>query len=230
MGKELAEIGAVKIADDVLARIAALAALEVDGVSAMAGNYTSDVLEKVSRKNLAKGAKVVVGQTQVKVDLALMMSYGYNIPATCQQAQTQIFQSERRMMNRSLLREQVFKLLFRVEFNPMEEMPEQEELFTSTSDDDFSKQDADYIREKYEKIAEKLDDIDKAINEKTKGWDTERMAKVELTIIRLAVYEIKHDESVPTGVAINEAVELAKKFGQDGSPAFVNGVLAKFAE
>ena len=133
-------------------------------------------------------------------------------------------------MNRSLLREQVFKLLFRVEFNPMEEMPEQEELFTSTSDDDFSKQDADYIRKKYEKIAEKLDDIDKAINEKTKGWDTERMAKVELTIIRLAVYEIKHDESVPTGVAINEAVELAKKFGQDGSPAFVNGVLAKFAE
>ena len=134
------------------------------------------------------------------------------------------------MMNRSLLREQVFKLLFRVEFNPMEEMPEQEELFTSTSDDDFSKQDADYIREKYEKIAEKLDDIDKAINEKTKGWDTDRMAKVELTIIRLAVYEIKHDDSVPTGVAINEAVELAKKFGQDGSPAFVNGVLAKFAQ
>jgi len=90
MGKELAEIGAVKIADDVLARIAALAALEVDGVSAMAGNYTSDVLEKVSRKNLAKGSKVIVGQTQVKVDLALMMSYGYNIPATCQQAQTRV--------------------------------------------------------------------------------------------------------------------------------------------
>ena len=90
MGKELAQIGAVKIADDVLARIAALAALEVDGVSEMAGNYTSDVLEKVSRKNLAKGAKVVVGQTQVKVDLALMMSYGYNIPDTCQQAQTRV--------------------------------------------------------------------------------------------------------------------------------------------
>ena len=132
-------------------------------------------------------------------------------------------------MNRSLLREQVFKLLFRVEFNPMEEMPEQEELFTSTSDDDFSKQDADYIREKYEKIAEKLDDIDKAINEKTKGWDTERMAKVDLTIIRLAIFEIKFDEDIPTGVAINEAVELAKKFGQDGSASFVNGVLAKFA-
>ena len=134
------------------------------------------------------------------------------------------------MMNRSLLREQVFKLLFRVEFNSMEEMSEQEELFTSSVDNDFSTADADYIRDKYEKIAEKLEDIDKAINDKTKGWDTARMAKVDLTIIRLAVYEIQYDETVPTGVAINEAVELAKKFGQDGSPAFVNGVLAKFAE
>ena len=133
-------------------------------------------------------------------------------------------------MNRSLLREQVFKLLFRVEFNSKEEMPEQEELFTTVGDNEFSKTDADYIRDKYEKIAEKLDDIDKAINDKTKGWDTARMAKVDLTIIRLAVYEIQYDETVPTGVAINEAVELAKKFGQDGSPAFVNGVLAKFAE
>ena len=90
MGKEIAEVGSVKIADDVVARIAALAALEVDGVSAMAGNYTSDVLEKVSRKNLAEGAKVLVGQAEVKVDLALMMAYGYNIPATCQQAQTRV--------------------------------------------------------------------------------------------------------------------------------------------
>lgn len=58
---------------------------------------------------------------------------------------------------------------------------------------------------------------------------TERMGKVELTILRLAVFEILHDETVPASVAINEAVELAKKFGQDESPAFVNGVLAKFA-
>ena len=133
-------------------------------------------------------------------------------------------------MNRTELREQIFQLLFRVEFNTPEEMSEQEELFTTTSDHDFSKADADYIRDKYEKIAEKLPEIDAAINEKTEGWNTDRMAKVELTIIRLAVYEIKFDESVPTGVAINEAVELAKKFGQDGSPAFVNGVLAKFAQ
>ena len=133
-------------------------------------------------------------------------------------------------MNRTELREQIFQLLFRVEFNTKEEMMEQEELFTTEGDLDFSKSDADYIRDKYEKIADKLEEIDKAINEKAVGWDTSRMAKVDLTIIRLAVYEIQFDESVPTGVAINEAVELAKKFGQDGSPAFVNGVLAKFAQ
>ena len=133
-------------------------------------------------------------------------------------------------MNRSELREQVFKLLFRVEFNPMEEMSEQEEFFTTISDEEFSTKDADYIRDKYEKIAEKLPEIDEAINEKTEGWNTSRIAKVDLTILRLAVYEIRYDESVPTGVAINEAVELAKKFGQESSPSFVNGVLAKFAQ
>ena len=133
-------------------------------------------------------------------------------------------------MNRTELREQVFKLLFRVEFNPMEDMSEQEELFTTTSDKEFSTADADYIREKYENIASKLPEIDEAINKETTGWNTSRIAKVDLTILRLAIYEIKYDESVPTGVAINEAVELAKKYGQDGSPAFVNGVLAKFAQ
>ncbi len=90
MAKDVKDVGTVKIADDVVARIAALAALEVDGVSAMAGNYTSDVIEKVSRMNLTKGAKVVVGGNEVKVDLALMMAYGFNIPATCQQAQTRV--------------------------------------------------------------------------------------------------------------------------------------------
>ncbi len=134
-------------------------------------------------------------------------------------------------MTRSELREQVFKLLFRVEFNSMDEMAEQEELFPITEDEqEFLTKDTDYIRDKYEKIAEKLPEIDEAINKETTGWNTGRIAKVDLAIIRLAVYEIKYDDTVPTGVAINEAVELAKKYGQDGSPSFINGVLAKFAQ
>lgn len=132
-------------------------------------------------------------------------------------------------MNRRELREQIFKLLFRVEFNNKEEMQEQCDLFFEDEENAASDQDAAYIREKYGKVAEKLPEIDGMINETAKGWSSDRMGKVDLTIIRLAVFEIRFDEEVPTGVAINEAVELAKKFGQEGSAGFVNGILAKFA-
>ena len=133
-------------------------------------------------------------------------------------------------MNRRSLREQVFKLLFRVEFNSKEEMEEQCRLFLEHEDVEMAEQDADHIVSKYTAIHEKLEEIDNLINEKAKGWSTDRMGKVDLTIIRLAVYEMKYDDTIPEGVAINEAVELAKKFGQDESAGFINGVLAKFAE
>ena len=133
-------------------------------------------------------------------------------------------------MNRRSLREQVFKLLFRVEFNEKDEMEEQCRLFLEHEDVEMSEKDADYIVGKYTAIQEKLEEIDTMINEKAKGWSTSRMGKVDLTIIRLAVYEMKYDDTVPESVAINEAVELAKTFGLDESSGFVNGVLAKFAE
>ena len=76
-------------------------------------------------------------------------------------------------------------------------------------------------------IAKKVPEIDESINQIATGWKTGRMGKAELTILRLAVYEMKYDDEIPVGVAINEAVELAKKFGSDDSPAFVNGILAK---
>ena len=84
-----------------------------------------------------------------------------------------------------------------------------------------------YIFEKVEKISEKIEEIDAKINEVSEGWKTGRMGKVDLTLIRLAVYEMLYEEDVPAKVAINEAVELAKQYGTDNSPSFVNGVLAK---
>ncbi|MCR5177829.1 MAG: transcription antitermination factor NusB [Lachnospiraceae bacterium] len=132
-------------------------------------------------------------------------------------------------MRRSELREQIFYLLFRIPFIEPGEMERQEALFFSERDKPLSEKDEAFIRERYEKIQEKLPDIDDAINRETVGWDTGRMGKVDLAIIRLAVYEIKYDDTVPVGVAINEAVELAKKYGQEESSSFVNGVLAKFA-
>ena len=133
-------------------------------------------------------------------------------------------------MSRRELREQIFKLLFRIEFNSDEEMKAQWELFFDSPDEVFSPEDEKYIKDKYDQIYSRIEDIDRLINEKAKGWDSDRMGKVELTIIRLGVYEIMYDDDVPESVAINEAVELAKKFGQDKSHGFVNAVLAKFAQ
>ncbi len=131
-------------------------------------------------------------------------------------------------MSRRELREQLFKLLFRIEFNAEEEMPQQEEFFLE-EEEIVRENDRKQLDAKFHNILEKITDIDRELNDKVSGWDTSRMGKVDLTILRLAVYEIEYDEDIPTGVAINEAVELAKKFGQDSSASFVNGVLAKFA-
>ena len=92
----------------------------------------------------------------------------------------------------------------------------------------LSKTEERKVRERFDAVAEVLHAIDSKLSEKTEGWSLERIGKVELAILRLAVYELLYDAAVPEAVAINEAVELAKRFGQEGAPSFVNGVLAKF--
>ena len=86
------------------------------------------------------------------------------------------------------------------------------------------------ITDRTKKIEEKLPEVDGKIEELCVGWKKERIGKVELTILRLAVYEALFDDDVPTNVAINEAVELAKKYGGDDSPSFVNGILGKLVK
>lgn len=140
-------------------------------------------------------------------------------------------------MKRSEQREAIFKLLFMALFNEQEEMPEKMEFYLDTMEDDSEEEneliptagEAAYIKEKYQLIQEKIPEIDELLNANSKGWKTNRMSKVDLTILRLAVYEVKFDDRVPTGVAINEAVEIAKRFGGDESASFINGILGKIA-
>ncbi len=131
-------------------------------------------------------------------------------------------------MTRSKLREHIFKALFQAEFYSREEMPEQLGLYLEELMP-LSEEDEAYIRLKTTDILEKLPDIDKSIDSKSSGWKTDRIGKVELTILRLAVYELLYDEDIPKGVAIDQAVELSKVFAGEQASAFVNGVLAKFA-
>jgi len=142
-------------------------------------------------------------------------------------------------MTRSLVRECIFKLVFRLEFNSLDEIPEQVRLFFEDSvvdeegpmpGSEIPGDDADYIRGKFESICSKLPEIDEKISSSSKGWSIERIGKVELSVLRLGIYEMLYDEDIPVGVAIDEAVELAKKYGQDGASSFVNGILASLAK
>lgn len=132
-------------------------------------------------------------------------------------------------MKRRELREHIFELLFRIEFNNPDDMPEQLRLFFADMEE-LEEKDQIYMEEKYTHIVEKLPELDREIEKTAKSWRISRMGKVDLTILRLAVYEMGFDEDVPVGVAINEAVELSKKFGGDDSPAFVNGILGKIGK
>lgn len=131
-------------------------------------------------------------------------------------------------MRQRELREHVFKLLFMTEFNTQEEMPEQLSLYFDGFEE-LTEKNQKSMQEKYSHVLSHLEEIDELLNETSKGWKTKRMSRVDLTALRLAVYEIKYDDSVPVGVAINEAVELAKCFGGETSGSFVNGILGKIA-
>ena len=147
-------------------------------------------------------------------------------------------------MTRRELREHCFKMLFSVDFYTTgeEAKAQMEQYFQSPEEDDtasdgtlqvvhkvdIGEKDQEYLRERTSRIVDLVDEIDKKIDEVAAGKKTKRMGKVELAILRLAVYEMLYDNTIPEKVSVNEAVELAKKFGGNESPAFVNGVLAKF--
>lgn len=138
-------------------------------------------------------------------------------------------------MTRRELRENTFKMLFRKEFYETEELMQQIALCEETpydveeSDENvlLTEEEKEVVAKRLQDVLAHVEEIDALLDEVSMGWKVSRMSKVDLTIMRLACYEMKLDDDIPVGVAINEAVELAKKYGGDDSPSFVNGVLAK---
>ena len=141
-------------------------------------------------------------------------------------------------MTRREIRDKIFKIVFVVEFNTPDEMQEQIDLAFDTDmpgeeEDDpmlyapVSDRDRSYITDKVMDILSKKEDIDKTISEISDGWKLPRIGKEELAILRLGVYEVVYDETIPEKVAINEAVELAKKYCDVSASKFVNALLAK---
>ncbi|MCR5584625.1 MAG: transcription antitermination factor NusB [Lachnospiraceae bacterium] len=126
-------------------------------------------------------------------------------------------------------RVKLFQLVFDCSFYENEDIPEQMDLFRRlqmASEQETFKA----VEEKAQKILSKLGEIDVILTKASTGWPLGRLGKAELTIMRVAAFEILYDDSVPAGVAINEAVELSKTYGNDSAPSFVNAVLAKLVK
>jgi len=131
-------------------------------------------------------------------------------------------------MSRTSARKNAFYLVFQHDFVGAEGMDEAKDIFFSENEE-LDENDKVYIDKAVNGTLNNINEIDEIISSYAKGWSVKRMPKVDLAILRLAVYELKFDKSAPVGVVINEAVELAKKYSADSSPSFINGVLGKIA-
>ncbi len=128
-------------------------------------------------------------------------------------------------MNRTAMRELAFKLQYSLEIQKVENKEEQIETFTENNEINNNIA-IDYIKDAILGIDKNEKAIDELIKSNLKSdWKIERISKIDLSILKLAIYEIKYKE-LPYKVVINEAVELAKKYGEETSPKFINGILA----
>ena len=129
-------------------------------------------------------------------------------------------------MSRRISREHAMKLLYQFQIRS-DDIQEQIECFLSESEENTTDIDKDYFLDVVYGVMNNLSDIDSLIKKHAKGWSVERLPKVDLAIMRLAIYELLFRKDIPWNVSINEAVELAKKYGGDQSKSFINGVLGK---
>ena len=128
-------------------------------------------------------------------------------------------------MRRSEIRELIFQLLYQLNFSSEEDRNEQVSFFME--ENGVSDELSEFITHKVKKVIEHVEEIDSLIEQYAKGWKIGRMNKVDLAILRLAIFEITHEneEDIPDKVAINEAIELAKKYSDDKAYGFINGIL-----
>jgi len=129
-------------------------------------------------------------------------------------------------MTRREARENAFKIIFEIPFYGHNRSNERLDYFWSNIEGDVSKDDESYINDVVKFCFENIEAIDTVISENLKNWKIERLSKVDLSVLRLATCEIMYLDSIPQKVSVNEAVNIAKVYGDDNSPSFINGVLS----
>ncbi len=137
------------------------------------------------------------------------------------------------------IREYAFEQLFISTFCDGEQAEEERSNFLADrdlqqeleliGDQELTESDVAALKERCDRVLAVKDELDRSIDGVAVNWKTSRMSRVDLSILRLALFEMRYDDRIPLKVAINEAVELAKKYGGDDSPAFINAILGKLA-
>lgn len=132
-------------------------------------------------------------------------------------------------MKRSAIREQAFRLLYSLEIQRTQSLEEQISLYLECNEIEDEKA-IEYIKDVVIGTYKNKQQIDELIEKNLKtDWKIDRISKIDLSLLRLAIYEIKYKE-IPYKVAINEALELSKKYGEDTSKNFINGILASIVK
>ena len=119
------------------------------------------------------------------------------------------------------------QLLYQMELRAGDDLGEQLELAFEENDNIYSDIDKAYIEDVIYGVFRNLRELDTIIESNAKGWKLSRLAKIDLSILRLCIYEINYRDDIPFNISINEAVELAKKYGTEDSGSFINGILSK---
>ena len=134
-------------------------------------------------------------------------------------------------MKRREIREHLLRMLFLREFHEADEIAEQNQLYFDVllPNEGVGFDDSQAVMERYEKLKDYLPQIDAILTTEMQKWNLKRVGIVERNILRLATFEVLYDE-IPSAVAINEAVELAKTYGGDQAPGFINGVLSRIVK
>ncbi|HHT67723.1 MAG TPA: transcription antitermination factor NusB [Firmicutes bacterium] len=125
-------------------------------------------------------------------------------------------------MSRRLARQVAFQTLFQIDLSKSDI---ESALAQRLDDVSLTPENEEYVRKVVLGVSEHLPAIDAQIGSISKAWEVHRLGFIDRSILRLAIYEIVFMDDIPAGVAVNEAVELAKEFGDDESPRFVNGLL-----
>ncbi|HOP73513.1 MAG TPA: transcription antitermination factor NusB [Bacillota bacterium] len=127
-------------------------------------------------------------------------------------------------MSRTIAREMAFKLLFQTDVG---RNPWQQAMARMVEEEPLPEKSREFLEQLVKGTLQHLKEIDQLITQHSREWTLERMANTDRNILRMAIYEIKYIEDVPAGAAINEAVELAKRYGDENSGKFVNGILGQ---